>query len=138
LTGLLAAFDTLFPFDNTISDPLRPATPRDAISRMTANLLMWRLNLWSEVVVRRLEVIGAAFWDLCAREFARYPELSFRWGPPEARAELDRLLHAWRDRSDVEPGSPEPDLSGIAGRKRRTPAPYQEFSLEDEDANAES
>ncbi|HEX7359597.1 MAG TPA: hypothetical protein VF283_03810 [Bryobacteraceae bacterium] len=138
LAGLLAAFDALFPFDNIISDSPRPATARDAISKMMANLLMWRLNLWSEVVVRRLEVISAAFWELCGREFARYPELSFRWAPQEARAELDRLLHAWRERSDVDPGSPRPDLSGIAGRKRRTPAPNREFSFEDEDANAES
>lgn len=139
LTDLLAAFDALFPFDNTISVPPRPATDRDAISRMTANLLMWRLNLWSEAVVRRLEVISAAFWDLCGREFARYPELSFRWAPPEARAELDRLLHAWRERSDVEPGSPRPDLSGIAGRERRIPSrTYREFSFEDENESAES
>src|ERR1017187_3712107 len=115
LTDLLAAFDALFPDDDTITIPPRPQTPRDAISKLTANLLMWRLNLWSEVVVQRLEVVGAAFWEMCGREFARYTEVTFRGSVPESRAEFGRLVDRWRRRGDLEPGSPMPDLSGIAG-----------------------
>jgi|SRR5581483_3294323 len=135
LIDLLAAFDALFP-ETEGSERVRVVNgrlmvrreldtadqTREALSKLTANVLAWRFNLWQEATVRRLEVVTDAFWYLCQREFNRYPELSIRWSAARSRTELARLLDRWRERCDPEPDKAAPDLSFVLRGVTQTPA----------------
>jgi hypothetical protein len=114
LVDLLAAFDNLFPeledlafiIDGKFTVRRETDTEnagRAALSKVTANLLSWRLNLWDETTVRRLLVVSNAFWDLCGREFGQSPEPKPRWSALESRRALVGMLERWRDRADAEP-----------------------------------
>ncbi len=104
LLQLLSAFESLFPApagDNPAGGNL---SPRDALARVTANVLQWRLNLRDERVVRRLNTLTAAFFRLCEDEFKNAPaEFGISWSEPRSRDLLSEMLNRWRDRADQEP-----------------------------------
>jgi hypothetical protein len=115
LIDLLAAFDHLFPELEKRDSPAVYIQPEDfsrnMLAKATGNILRWRLNLWDEQVVRRLRVLSEVFWDVCEREFHRYPDLSFQWSAPQSRRELIEMLRRWRDRGEPEPGGAQLDFS---------------------------
>jgi hypothetical protein len=138
LIDLLGAFDSLFSglddvhgfrvIDRRVVSPSQPdAEVRDrlALATTTANLLTWRLNLVDERTVGRLHAVSEVFWDLCEREFARYPNLSIRWSAIESRREMVQMLERWRSRARPGGFFFSPDLE-VFGAESKLPTSQAE------------
>jgi hypothetical protein len=104
LLQLLGAFESLFPATAGDNPAGAETSPRNALARVTANVLQWRLNLWDERAVRRLSALTAAFFRLCEDEFKNAPaEFGISWSQPRSHDLMKEMLARWRDRADQEP-----------------------------------
>jgi hypothetical protein len=89
LMEVIAALDEIFTSDAF-------GWPRRALIHDLSLLLYWHLNLEDQRLVRRLEVVSRAFWEVCESEFSKQSDL--RWSSQLSRRHWQRLLLNWRDR----------------------------------------